>query len=1052
VARGAGRRAGRASEAPAPDWSRRILDRIELAVAAFDDQLRLVAINRSLVRWLELPTHLTRPGTSFGVFARFVTRAAIDPEAALGRWLDWARRPRAGVITAKTPDGALVEFRKSRMPGGFVLRCRAGDPAQRTARGSRREARALEALRASEERYRAVVEDQSEFICRFRPDGGLSFVNGAFCRYAGKTRATMLAEFDAFSWLAADEADRLRTLLAGLTPARPSATIEIRATPPDRGVRYEQWVDRALFDAAGRVVEYQAVGRDITDRKLAEEALRESERLKQAALEAALDCFISIDRDGRIVEFNPAAERTFGYRRCDVIGARMVDLIVPPKLRAAHARGFARYLATGRSRVLGKRLELSAVRASGEEFPVELVIVVSTAGKRVAFVAYLRDLTAQKRAEAELRASEARLAGFMTNAPVGMYVKDSAGRYVMLNPEIEKVFGRPRHEILGRTAQELFPPAEGAMIGAYDREILETGLPSVHEEHLPGLEAYAWTLVIRFPIHDAVGRITHIAGFDVDITERKATEAALQASEQRFRALTEAHPVPVVVACLDDGKVLYASPPVAALLRTSLDDFLRAGMLPFYVDPDDRARSIAKLRRDGALNGHEVRLRRGDGTEFWAALTSKLITFEGQPAMVSGITDLTERKRAEAEIARQREALYQSEKMSALGSLLAGIAHELNNPLAVVVLQAHLLEEATADANTRRRASKIRLAADSCARIVRTFLAMVRKRPPERSLIDLADVVRSSVELMSYALRTTDIEVALGLDPDLPPLWADASQISQVLVNLIVNAQQALSEAPRPRRLRIETRFDAAAALARLVLADNGPGVAADLRARIFEPFFTTKPAGLGTGIGLSVCEGIVKSHGGRIAVDEAPGGGAAFAVELPIAQLGPDGIRAAYPPIVDLDPLAILVVDDEPEFVTLLSEILVADGHRVDPAANGEKALQQLEAGSYDLILSDIRMPELDGPSFYRQLQARWPEMLDRIAFVTGDALGPAASRFLAESGVPCLEKPFTRESVFELIARVTGSARPRASAPPDPGPRSDEAPTQPSPSGTNM
>ena len=206
-----------------------------------------------------------------------------------------------------------------------------------------------------------------------------------------------------------------------------------------------------------------------------------------------------------------------------------------------------------------------------------------------------------------------------------------------------------------------------------------------------------------------------------------------------------------MVARLDDAKVLYASPPVVALIRTSFDDFLRAGMLPFYVDPDDRARSIAKLRRDGALNGHEVRLRRGDGTEFWAARTSKLITFEGQPAMVSGITDLTERNRAEAEIARQREALYQSEKMSALGSLLAGIAHELNNPLSVVVPQAHLLEETTADANARRRAGKIRLAADNCARIVRAFLAMARKRPPERSLIELADVVRSSIELTSYA-------------------------------------------------------------------------------------------------------------------------------------------------------------------------------------------------------------------------------------------------------------------------------------------------------------
>ncbi len=793
MAGSAGRRAG--SAGTAPDWSRRILDRIGLPVAALDDQLRLVAVNRSLVRRLALPRQLARPGTSFEAFARFATRAAVDPEATLGRWLNWARRPRAGAITAATPDGRL-EMRKTRIQGGFVLRCQASVPVAITGRGARRPADAVAALRAS----------------------------------------------------------------------------------------------------------------------------------------------------------------------------------------------------------------------------------------------------------------EARLAGFMTNAPVGMYVKDTAGRYLMLNPEMEKVFGRSRAELLGRTADELFPAAEAAMVGAYDREIVATGRPSVHEEYLPGLDAYAWSLVIRFPIQDETGKITHIGGFDLDITEHKATEAALRASEQRFRALIEAHPVPVVIAGLDDAKILYASPPAAALMRVSLDDFLRDRALSFYVDPNGRARLIAKIHRDGVLNDEEVRLRRGDGSEFWAALTSKLITFEGQPAMVAGITDLTERKRAEAEIARQREALYQSEKMSALGSLLAGIAHELNNPLSVVVLQAHLLEETTADANAHRRAGKIRLAADSCARIVRTFLAMARKRPPERDLVELADLVRSSLELMSYALRTTDIEVALDLDPELPPLWADASQISQVLVNLIVNAQQALSEAPRPRRLRIETRFEAAAERARLVLADNGPGVPTELRARIFEPFFTTKPVGLGTGIGLSVCNGIVRSHGGAIAVDEAAGGGAAFAVELPIARLGADGIRATQAPIVDLDPLTILVVDDEPEFVALLGEILAAEGHRVEPAANGKEALRRLEAGSYDLILSDVRMPELDGPGFYRQLQTRWPQLLDRIAFVTGDALGPAASRFLAESGVPCLEKPFTRESVFELIARVAGTARPHAPAPPARDPRAGETPAQPWPSGTNM
>ena len=785
-----------------------------------------------------------------------------------------------------------------------------------------------------------------------------------------------------------------------------------------------------------------------------EHALRESERVMRVVLEAALDCFVSIDREGCIVEFNRAAERTFGYRRDQVLGEQMAELIVPPQLRRRHHRGFARHLATGKRRLLDKRIEITAVRASGEEFPVEMVIVDTGAAEGTAFVAYLRDITERKRVEQELRDSEARLSAFMTNAPVGMYVKDRDGRYVMLNPEMERVFGRPREEVIGRTVCDLFTPAEGHLITGYDRELLETGLPSVHEEYLPDLDAYAWSLVIRFPILDASGAISHIGGFDVDITRRKAAEAALQASGERFRALTEAHPVPVVVARLEDAKIVYASPPIAALMGISLEAFARGNTSSYYADPTDRDRMLEQIHRQGSLRDYEVRLRRPDGTVFWAALNSKLISFEGQPAIISGITDLTERKRAEAEIVQQREALYQSEKMSALGSLLAGVAHELNNPLSVVLLHAHLLEETAAAPDARRRAEKIRRAADSCARIVQTFLAMARRRPPERSLIELNDVVRSSLELTAYGLRSTGIEVTLDLDPDLPPLWADGGQINQVLVNLFVNAQQALADAPPPRRLTVATHFEAAATMARLRVIDNGPGVPSKIRKRIFEPFFTTKAVGVGTGIGLSVCQGIVRSHGGAIAIGSAKGGGAAFTVDLPIAVLDADGVSASRPPIVDLDPLAILVVDDEPEILALLVEILAADGHRVECAEHGAAALRQLETHPYDLILSDIRMPVLDGPGLYRALEARWPELLDRIAFLTGDTLGPGASRFLAETGVPCIEKPLTRDSLLALVARVVEGARPR----PGGGParprrrRPRRAPAQAELSGTNI
>src|SRR5207344_2185576 len=198
---------------------------------------------------------------------------------------------------------------------------------------------------------------------------------------------------------------------------------------------------------------------------------------------------------------------------------------------------------------------------------------------------------------------------------------------------------------------------------------------------------------------------------------------------------------------------------------------------------------------------------------------------------------------------------------------LAGVAHELNNPLSVVVARAVLLEE-QGDSTTQAAAMKIRTAAERCARIVRTFLAMARQQPPERGAVAVNDVVAAALDMTAYTVRTSGIQVALDLGKDMPPILADPDQLHQVLLNLIVNAQHVLQERPGPRRVRVTTRFDRAAGTVRIAVSDNGPGIPEHLRARVFEPYFTTKPTGLGTGMGLAVSFGIVDAHGGMLKVD----------------------------------------------------------------------------------------------------------------------------------------------------------------------------------------
>src|SRR5437867_4358892 len=237
----------------------------------------------------------------------------------------------------------------------------------------------------------------------------------------------------------------------------------------------------------------------------------------------------------------------------------------------------------------------------------------------------------------------------------------------------------------------------------------------------------------------------------------------------------------------------------------------------------------------------------------------------------------------EQTVRERTERLLQTEKLATMGGLLAGVAHELNNPLTVVIGQTHLLRAGGAGTSLVQRAQKIHAAADRCVRIVRNFLALARQHTPQRGEVRVNSVIREAVELLAYELRTSGIEVVFDLDEDLPVLWADAHRLHQVLVNLIVNAQHAMREVPSPRRLTLATRFDRERGHVRLEVSDTGPGIPREIQPRIFEPFFTTKPSGQGTGLGLSLCQGIVQEHDGAITVESEPGRGATFLIELPV-------------------------------------------------------------------------------------------------------------------------------------------------------------------------
>jgi two-component system NtrC family sensor kinase len=365
--------------------------------------------------------------------------------------------------------------------------------------------------------------------------------------------------------------------------------------------------------------------------------------------------------------------------------------------------------------------------------------------------------------------------------------------------------------------------------------------------------------------------------------------------------------------------------------------------------------------------------------------------------------------------------LQQSEKMAAFGSLLAGVAHELNNPLSIVMGNALLLTEEAQGSPQAERARRVQAAAERCGRIVRSFLAMARQRKAEMRPVTVPALVDAAMQLLAYPMRTSGVMVEQDIASDLPALLCDPDQMIQVLTNLLVNARQALEEQPQPRCVRLTAHADSEWAY--IEVADNGPGIPDAIRSRVFDPFFTTKPVGSGTGIGLAVSRGMVEAHGGSLSLTPPSGEGACFVIRLPLFRdekhpIDPDATGASQN-VTQIEQ-TVLVVDDEPEIGQLLAEMLRKLGHRSDVKVSGEAAQAALMERDYDAVLCDLRLPGLDGPALYDWMAEHRPHLCARTAFITADTLSATSHRFLARAGRPVLEKPFVPTELQKLIAQL--------------------------------
>lgn len=377
--------------------------------------------------------------------------------------------------------------------------------------------------------------------------------------------------------------------------------------------------------------------------------------------------------------------------------------------------------------------------------------------------------------------------------------------------------------------------------------------------------------------------------------------------------------------------------------------------------------------------------------------------------------------------------LIQSEKLSAVGQLVAGVAHELNNPLTIVIGFSDLLAEAEVDEGIRSRLEMIAKSAHRCHKIVENLLGFARQQPSERTLTRINVTIDEVIELMTYDLRTSNIDVIKDFQAGLPSIMADPHQLQQVFVNIVGNARQAIAAFRPDGRIIVRTR--AKEGFVRVEVADNGPGITPENIRRIFDPFFTTKPVGKGTGLGLSLVFGIIQEHGGRINVESEVGRGAIFIVELPItSEPARSGREAARGPSRPLRPAgssgkAILVVDDEEWILNLAREILGAIGHSVETAQDGEAALAAIQRRNFDVIVCDWKMPGMNGVQFYERLLEAKPQLAERVLFMSGDVIDQSFQEFLGRCEKTCLAKPFSIEEFRDAVEKIMSMAWNRAS-----------------------
>jgi PAS domain S-box-containing protein len=605
-----------------------------------------------------------------------------------------------------------------------------------------------------------------------------------------------------------------------------------------------------------------------------------------------------------------------------------------------------------------------------------------------------------------------------------LFAMDEAGNIIHANEASFATYGLDRTELIGKNIRDLTAEESTSAVPGRISKLLEQG-----EIEFETVHRRKDNSIIPVEVH---ARVLNIDGAKVivcmarDMTERKLAERVLKRSEERFRTILE--DMDNGYFELDTrGHYAFVNDAMCKILGMSRAEIVARHFCSF-ADPDDdrfvessRAVISDVVKRGVTLSGLFGTIVKGDGSRRIIGVSvSPVKDAGGSVTGVRGITrDITERRKME-------QQLLIAGKLASIGELAAGVAHEINNPLTAIMGFAQLLstDDEVPD-RIKTDLEKIYGQSQRAARIVQNLLTFARSYGVEKNAVDINHLILKTLELRGYEHGVANIQVCTDLQPGLPVASGDGDQIQQVLLNIIINAEQSIAAKKKSGTIQIVTGL--VDERIRISITDDGVGIPRHILDRLFDPFFTTRAIGEGTGLGLSVCHGIITNHGGRIYAESVPGEGATFVIELPSASVSEPGTPAAPERLLkgvvaSAVGKKVLIVDDENVIRDILSRILSERGYHVETASSGAEGLEKVQDSQYEAYLLDIKMPGVDGKDMYEIIGTKYPAMVSRVIFITGDTITKSTLSFLEATGREYFSKPLDFPRLIKAIEELAG------------------------------